>query len=892
MEGSFPCALGALAKRVRIGSVEGMPEGGIFGMVESGIRMPEGGAFYLVEFESPALARARIMAYADKYGRVFATDSVLEAPPARYPDLHARVIEGTDRTRGVLVSTARDGAETEVGAYACKNPGRDGRYRIERACAHGTLPQGWLRYDEFIATAYFACVAFACARPPAAPFDAAAVFRRLDTPDLFEAVDAVALEAEAGGAAASGEAIGIERYLVRMLREAGVVGAGPHDLAAALPGGFEAQPVVRLLRTANYADTYYVDFYFADAEGSVVENGMFSTTPETAGARVRLLRAEAALNRLLLLSEHFEHAGEDAAAADEGYCDAMDAWLCDSICAQAADPAQAAPVESRWDKHLALARSLESLRLPYRVGYEFCSDAAARVFGVELLCPSGDVLPETRWSERDACCRECTRAERVGAAARYAAHAAILAAAQAFSVSSDIERVFVNCRFDPGSPDAAVAGVFERRAFAAAFAADGERAFPDPFAFLEACSISFAFGEGCALLPVAPCFVRGQGVFADGREPLIHRDDEPFSEAARELAGVRAPSGLTIFEGGDRALFADEVSAALDGGVPAAVACLKKIHDRTESVLVRGICRGLSRGFEAGELDEHSYLEVKEAFLDAYGFKPLMARASALMRADDQSRAIGVLEELLAKVETTPGFSDTSLTCYRFFDSYETRFLYARLCADDAAGRRVLPLPDEAFLVHDALAQAYVTSIAGADIALAHAERCIEMAPARAYSYLRAARAHFMRGEYRLEADLCAKALAVAWHPGDAGLALYWAAYAFWKLERFDAAAACYRRCIALRAPMADAAAVELDDLLGAVKGLQRRTEAEEDEILRAEGFPVGALKRNCESMLAMAKASVDSGCASLGCVLAASAMRVVRDDALMPLVKSLSAGK
>ena len=76
---------------------------------------------------------------------------------------------------------------------------------------------------------------------------------------------------------------------------------------------------------------------------------------------------------------------------------------------------------------------------------------------------------------------------------------------------------------------------------------------------------------------------------------------------------------------------------------------------------------------------------------------------------------------------------------------------------------------------------------------------------------------------------------------------------------------------------------------LESVKGLQRRTESQGNEILAAEGVPVDALEENGRKMLDLAKESIDSGSVSLGCVMAISGMRIIRDDALLPVVRSFS---
>ena len=365
-------------------------------------------------------------------------------------------------------------------------------------------------------------------------------------------------------------------------------------------------------------------------------------------------------------------------------------------------------------------------------------------------------------------------------------------------------------------------------------------------------------------------------------------DTTPFNEKARDMLHVDCPMRMSIFEDGQRRAYADEVSAALDGGVENAELTLKQIHDRTEDLLVRDICTRLLAAFSEGTLGETSFLEVKEAFMDAYGLKPAMMRASSLMRDDDPA-AIGLLEELAAQGDAIDGFNDTSRVCYRYFDSYETRAIYAKRCLDDAKGRIVNPLADEVFLAHDSLAQELTTTITGADEALRHAQCCIELSPARAYSYLRAARAYFMKDDYENEVKMCCKALEVTWRADDAGLAFYWLAYSFWKLEKYDAAVACYKRCSMLNSYMAAEAKTELDELLSSVKGLKRHSVEEDEAILEALGVPLNALTENAEFLLAAAKETIDSSAVSLGCIFAAAGVRISRDDAIVPALRALN---
>lgn len=146
-----------------------------------------------------------------------------------------------------------------------------------------------------------------------------------------------------------------------------------------------------------------------------------------------------------------------------------------------------------------------------------------------------------------------------------------------------------------------------------------------------------------------------------------------------------------------------------------------------------------------------------------------------------------------------------------------------------------------------------------------------------------------MKDDYGNEVKMCCKALEVTWRADDAGLAFYWLAYSFWKLEKYDAAVACYKRCSMLNSYMASEAKTELDELLSSVKGLKRHSVEEDEAILEAHGVPLNALFENAEFLLAAAKETIDSSAVSLGCIFAAAGVRILRDDAIVPALRALN---
>lgn len=919
----FPYKLGPDQAPSILPPAPGQPKERVFGCVfpGQGIDMHEGtGLFYLVEADPQENSQVRIVAYADQFGRMFDGDEPVAIPPARYPSLEMSHYEDDDDSKGYVELCDKQGNSIRACEFVCE--GKDGVIEsvqlvssdLPLAGDPGPLRDS-LRATDFMSAAYLAYLEFPPLRSSARLFDLGAVFDRLDTVDLFDAVNREVLEAEALWAENPFASAGLERYLVHMLREEGIVGLSSDDLAIpmgklmgkepseeqneefaemkGLPGlpdldTFREGPNARLIRTASYADTYYIDFSYNTPE-TCVEDGGFRTHELTQDARKKLLCVEGALNRFLLLARYLESIPGATFAEDEEFCSKCDLWLIDRMCTQAPDPAQPEQAKGRWEKSIGFARACERLSLPYRFFYEFGVSVDGETIGIKVACPTADIMPKSYWNGAQGDYVQATDAERNEGAARYSAHLAILLAACGFHVSSEIEHVSINCVRSDLEKETIVSAELDRDVFEAAFAAD-DGIFDKPVEFLAGLGARVQEGEDKHLEAVEPFFELEKGIFNGAFEAQI-ADDEAFLNAeAREMLGVFQAKNLNIFEEHLRAKAAEEVLAALDEGVPAAMDCLKGIHDRTEDLTLRRICQGLLFDFDLGAISEHSYLEVREAFADAYGFKPLMTRGIALYNAGDP-KALPVLEELLAKVEAVESFKDTSYACRRYFDSYETRTIYAKRCKEDAAGRSILPLPDEVYLVHDVLAQVYTDSIDSMEDgkkALDHAQRCIELSPARAHSYMLMARVYFMMMDFENEIRYCKKAVEYAWDTRDAAVALYWMAFAYWKTERYDLAVACYRRSMHLSPVMFQQAQAELEELVKTVKGLTRRSMEEEFALMEKDGIPAGALDENAAFMMDVAKAAVDSDAISLGCVLAAQAQRVLRDDAIIPTVNSL----
>lgn len=908
MDSTYPVKLGLFAKSTRLTNVPYAPEGRVYGMVSSGIKMPLGGSFYIAEFDPAHSNRVRVVAYVDMYGRAFACDEPLDVPPAMTPQVLIQTYSGAQGAQGciqVQVGAEQDAltpimefSKTGEAVAEMRLTFGMSLKRAEDSGVSFAFMKHDLPYDEFMSICFLSLykylppvIAHSTTAPAASgsgAFDLADVFMRLGSGDFFSGVDREVLEAENSWQESPESARGVERYLVRLLREEGVVGKTASDFAVRFNEDDDpVEPSLHLIRTLSYANTYYIDFSY-EYGFDVVENGLFRAHAASASQRASLIGAEGALNRFLLLTDYLQDVGAGNLEEDEALCAQYDAWLIDRICTQAPDPRRPEGVKGRWGRHLKFAQAVESLRLPYRIGYDFRTNEAGDALAVNVSMPPVASFPKSVWDAQAQDFRRTTPADSNASYVRYASHVCILLAAAAMHVSSRVARVLVTCQ-KPEEGFAPVLSVELTRALVEdAFARDEERAFADPFAILNAASARYEMGEGFELGRIDPLFTFDEGEFALNREPLVYDDPAPLNDVARRELGVERGCDLNIFEERDRRKLAEETVAAMAQGDDAAVEAIKAIHDRSENLTVRRVCQMLLDDFARGNLDAQSELEVREAFLDAYGFKAPMTRAYALSREGDDVGASKVLDSLQAAVDSCKAFNDTSRICYRYFDSYATRVLYEKYCAEDRGGRRVLPLANEPYLVHDLYAQVLSGSIAGQDEALVHAKRCIELAPAYATAYLRAARAYFVKADFASEAAMCIKALEVAWNPEDAGLAYYWLAFAYWKMDRFELAVACYRRCIALGSQMASQAEEECAELVEGVKGLQRHSALKERELMIEAGIPYDALHDNAQHLLKIAEEAIDSNNDALGTVLASSALRGIRDDAMLPTIRSL----
>lgn len=848
-------------RRQSLPQLPGQPEQTSYGIVSNGLDMPRDGLCYVVRFEEPS--SAQILAYVDEYGRIFETSQPERIPPARYPAM-AILNYSDEEGAGCVNIIDANGTGHRVAEVRRELAG----YRLlnARVCMPD-LPKTDLQGT--CAIAYLAFRHFPHINGnDTAVMHLADVLRTLRDNLPIEAFRIIVEQSRTARSIVGARPLALVEYLAATLEQTGLAETEPEVLGL----GEDAYPAntIRLAKLKAYSGSFYLDF-----------------DRETAGASATeaLLNAESALNRFAELCRWAEETDQVETLAPE-QCGEADRWLCDRVCAQAPDPAEAEAGAGEWDTRLELARRIENLRLPFRTDCAFRMDLGNGALAMDVLCPSSEFMPRIAIAAGTPVLnpQETLNSDE----ARFAAHAAILYAACGFSANAALGHALVNVyrRTPDGERECVITMHCARDAFQRAFDGDAEHLFADPFKTLADMGATLRFGEGFRLERVqALGSIHDERFCPPGKFGPIEECEGKFDAECARILGVERVCDLNIFEDRKRQGLAERILTALGQGRQRALAEVKDIHDRTENVMVRNVCDRVAKGIESGEIDAHSYLELHEAFSDLYGLKALQMRASALIESDPDA-AQALFEETLRAAEAGRWFEDSPAVCHRFFESYASRVLMAKRAPEET--RTILPLADDVFFARDRLAYLLCDSFDAGTLGLKYAEEAMASAPTQASGHAHAARIYYFTGDFISEIEECKAMLKVGIKKPDLALAYYWMGFAYWKTGKPEVGAICYRRAMELDREYGAMAFEELEDLLSQNKSLRTMERSEEDAKLAAEGIPFDAARENAQFLIEMAKGAADAGSFVLAQILLASAIPHVRDDALYPLFQSL----
>ena len=656
-------------------------------------------------------------------------------------------------------------------------------------------------------------------------------------------------------------------------------------------------PEVHLLRTTEYANTFFVGF------------DRSKVNPDAAR---KLLEAEGIFNRFLFMVEKLDKLGLVQTATEE-QCAELDLWQLDDTMTllepyidvtKTPEHAMPAPDDSGdLPIRIAFARGCECLRLPFRLEYRIGFDNESSMLVIDAVSPASYVMPRERWLSPEqegggmqGAWYALTNKERAGAAARYTLHLACLVAGVGFWSSRRINRVIVNCYIETGKPelDCVASFNFGRAWFFANVGTEAARTqfSQNPFGILaeipHAINLDSSSWELGTVVPLVEADDLKPSKDSQAPSPEVDAHELPFKGSV--LLHANTISDLGIYEEGKRKDTAKTIVNALtNGGIKAGLAAARDEYERTENPLIKSACLRACDVISSVDVSDEAKDAVTSTFVDIYGFKAAMEHASNLVKSSP-FEALKELEDIIRTCEENCLFADTTTRCYRYFDAYAARAVYALRCdGHDAAGREVCLCGDEYYLAHYRIATLLGDTLETNEEAINHARRCVQLAPAVAGSYLRLARCYFVAFDYASEIDTLLQMLTIAWNPADIGMALYWLGYSYLMTGKREVGIACYELAPHYEPNLSQACIAEVADHYRKTKTIPVTLAKQEAiEILEAEGIDLDLARQNAEFIVMAAGVAVEAGSYQLGSTLLGSASLYLKDDALPPVLDSL----
>lgn len=883
-----------------------------YGWVMGVLPAPSKDDHYLVEFVGKRAFR--ILAYVDRYGRVFSTDCPLRFPPACAPDMaFARFSEqpAAGEELGCVEVHADDGSVRQTAQYRCV---RD-RY---------TLFDSWydfgpyavdLCYDDALARAYLAFVH----RPRQGAADVpergvSLVRNRLRGGKLLPALASIADDVRRAEADPLTSPPALLRTLLGWLDDAGLPGIRSRKVA---------DDALRLARTVRYANTYFVAL--EDEKAAV--------------SRREVWALEAALNRYLLVEEAF---GERASLATDADCSRWDDYLRETAGAQAPSTERAAGWAAgepggEWEVRSALGAALERLRLPYRVEARLQADAAEGVAALDVTVPDALLMPARRWADAGGW-TAVPLPEREDQARRYGMHAALALAAAAFGSAPGIQRVDLVVRpFEDEQPQPGESS-------------GADREFPVETALPAYCQVTLprslfeatgGFAAARNADPV-PLFVQAGAVFdipgadafavvdacasAARRRLLPESADGALAEAARSVLGADGADGMRIDAEARRRRIGEGLADRIARAASATEA-IRIVREEQSAAVDRGDERTsaaatrLMAALAEGSLDTEDQNAAVRCFLGEDRCLAALGRARDLVqKAPDQ--AVSILMDAVAESAALDGYADGTTTVYRSFDSYASRVQYNRalrdalhaagegegggnrpaaaLLSEDAApslaelaaadaGRRVELVPDSFYLCHLEIVRLLEHSFERTDEALRYGRLAIRLAPATAAGYRQLGRAYMLVGDMDNAIAVLGAGLRVATQPPDIAVAYYQLAYALWKTGKPLAGAACYLKSVMTSPVVALQATAELREL-AEEHGIDPIERDDVDRVLDEAGIVLAPSEELLDVLDGGSAVAVDAGLFPVARNLLSLRLHYRPDDALANVLRSLEA--
>lgn len=543
-----------------------------------------------------------------------------------------------------------------------------------------------------------------------------------------------------------------------------------------------------------------------------------------------------------------------------------------------------AEVPGEWAVRARIASIAECAVTPFRVVHDHRANVAEHVAAISLEIP------------RPRCMAIFSTNPTVQTplARSYALRVATLLASEALkhSVLGEeplLTTVYVNCH-ERGSAETLLSIRFDRRLVSQLDMLFTSDSALESNGFPTSESIRANFGPDGWFQPVEP-FLTFDDELVSPSWRFIYPElvDRPTSDQLRTVTGARTVSDLGINENAGRIAAWDSLTAEPWETTEQIVSRLKQQLFDARDITVTEACNRTIEHLLAGTVDATDKDELGHIFIAGTSLERAVAQSEeALDESDgpaDPDRAVSVLSEALAPIQSLGAYLDDSDTVYRYFGSVSERIRF-NLDIDDH--RRAVRLVPDAY--YNALANLSIAydMLEVYDKAMAMADEMGRIAPQSIHAAMRKVRVLEHQSRIYEAADLIKSILRYASTPRDAAICHYRLAFMEWKLGREDLAVACYQRSLTWDSEMAREAREELDDLLNSDDNLHRFEEEEVVALLAKEGIPLGCDESDKRRTLAAATLCADEGIFWVARPLVGTLFSLGNDDVMMGVYHSL----
>ena len=601
----------------------------------------------------------------------------------------------------------------------------------------------------------------------------------------------------------------------------------------------------------------------------------------TYAAKLRVIRIEAALNRIRFCAMYFE----DVAAASQADAYLLNERIEQAMVAQVTNMVPEGEQRSgtEWDTRLSLGLGIETFQTPYRLTADYRVNVRERVAAIRIdLTPPG-AFDTSCYSLDIGRIVPTTRDMRARAASDYALRLGILLAAYAFGSSPAINECYVMGVLDDSKTHACYYSVcFDRTRFGGI---DLERLDNLPWHYR--CFAARMRMEDGVLKPVEPTFSLEDERFC----PPSRYDSVELSHAllkgdAAQVLGTTKVSGLAIDEQAHRQEVAGRIVRGLGSSTEANVRAILDATRGDADESVQEAARRTMGMLIDGTLEDGDAISFEQEFVAGGELSHAVETGWRLLGKADATGAARLVRKALTDAEANAdgAFRDTGEVEWRSFNSYAERALYNRMIA----GKRSVRLVPEPYYEAHMLLGGALLDLGKPAEALVAAERALQMDPLDANPYLMAVKCSEELGDYADAADRLGSLLAVAHDAESVGKAYYRMAFMQYHLGRPDVAEACYLRCLEFASSVWPVAAFELASLRSSGEAPAQMTNEQAEGLLLANGIALAPVERVSKALYDCGRASLDSELFGVARTCFRSLGTFLGDDVLLDVIRSI----